>query len=67
MAYSPSVHAYVMSRICALADEFCNGHVVAMGGGGYNLDNLARAWVASVDAMVEAERFTSRQRQPVSA
>ncbi|NNJ96618.1 MAG: acetoin utilization protein AcuC [Gammaproteobacteria bacterium] len=66
MAYSPCVHAYVVSRICALADEFCNGHVVAMGGGGYNLDNLARAWVASVNAMVEAEQTTSPQFSPGS-
>jgi acetoin utilization protein AcuC len=54
MAYSPSVHAHAITRVCALADEFCDGRVVAMGGGGYNLDNIASAWTAVVSAMIDA-------------
>ena len=64
MAYSPAVHAHTMARVCALADEFADSRVVAMGGGGYNLDNLARAWTASVNAMVEAERLTNPHFSP---
>jgi acetoin utilization protein AcuC len=54
MAYTPSVHKYVVTKICAIADEFCHGRVVAMGGGGYNLENIATAWTAVVSAMIDA-------------
>ena len=55
MAYTPSVHNYAVTRICAIADELCNGRTVALGGGGYNLDNIARAWTAVVSAMIGAD------------
>jgi len=54
MAYSESVHEYAVSRICNIANEFCDGRVVAMGGGGYNLDNIAKTWTAVVSAMINA-------------
>jgi acetoin utilization deacetylase AcuC-like enzyme len=28
--------------------------MLAMGGGGYNHDNIARGWTADVDAMIKA-------------
>lgn len=52
MQYSEKAHAYAAERLCVIADEYCEGRVVAMGGGGYNLDNLARAWCAVVRAFV---------------
>ena len=55
MAFSPASHAYAAKRLCALADQYCDGKFLAMGGGGYNLDNIARAWTAVVDAMVKAD------------
>jgi len=54
MAFSPASHAYASERLCALADQYCDGKMLAMGGGGYNHDNIARAWTAVVDAMVKA-------------
>ena len=54
MAYSPAVHSHAVSRTCALADTLCDGKVVTMGGGGYNLDNIAKAWTAVVSALVGA-------------
>ena len=54
LQYSPQAHAYAAKRLCRLADEFCEGRLVAMGGGGYNLDNLAHAWTAVVDRLVTA-------------
>jgi acetoin utilization protein AcuC len=41
-------HAAVARHLCALADELCEGRLLAVGGGGYNRDNLARAWAAVV-------------------
>lgn len=44
-------HAYAAARLCALADRFCQGRLVATGGGGYDLANLARAWTRVVQAL----------------
>lgn len=52
MAYSEQSHATVTKQLCRIADEFCEGRLLAMGGGGYNLDNLAKAWCAVVGALV---------------
>ncbi len=54
MAYSESAHRHAVARLCSLANEYCDGRVVAMGGGGYNLDNIAKTWTAVVSAMVQA-------------
>jgi len=53
MHYSEKAHAHAATRLCQLADEYCDGRIVAMGGGGYNLDNLARGWTAVVRSFVE--------------
>lgn len=37
-------HAYVTSRLVLLANKHCAGRLLAMGGGGYNLDNIKTAW-----------------------
>jgi acetoin utilization protein AcuC len=36
-----------------IADEYCKGRILAMGGGGYNLANLAWAWNSVLEAMLE--------------
>ncbi|MEJ2449625.1 MAG: acetoin utilization protein AcuC [Gammaproteobacteria bacterium] len=50
--YSEQAHAHAATRLCALADELCEGRLVVMGGGGYKLDNIARAWVAVVASLI---------------
>ena len=55
LAYSEATHAHAVARLCVIADECCDGRVVAMGGGGYNLDNIARTWTAVVSAMIGDE------------
>lgn len=52
MQYSTATHAHAATRLCNLADELCAGRLVAMGGGGYNLDNLAQGWTAVVESFV---------------
>jgi acetoin utilization protein AcuC len=47
-------HAHAARRLCALADEIGHGRVLAMGGGGYNRRNLARAWTRVVQSFLEA-------------
>ncbi|MDH5649092.1 MAG: acetoin utilization protein AcuC [Gammaproteobacteria bacterium] len=55
MAYSPDVHAHATRQLCLLANEFCQGRLLATGGGGYHRGNLARAWTAVVKSLIEAE------------
>jgi len=47
------VHARVTADLCKLADQHCEGRLLALGGGGYNLDNIAAAWCAVVQAMID--------------
>lgn len=54
LEYSEAVHAHAARRLCALADRHSAGRILAMGGGGYNLDNLARAWTAVVRSFTES-------------
>ena len=37
-------HAHVASSLSDLANKHCAGRLLAMGGGGYNLDNIKAAW-----------------------
>ena len=53
MVYDPSVHYHAAKRLCKIADETCGGRFIAMGGGGYNRDNIAQAWNAVVEAMLD--------------
>jgi len=52
LRFTPRAHALAAQRLCRLADEYCNGRIIAMGGGGYNRANLAAAWNDVVAAML---------------
>ncbi|MCU7829742.1 MAG: acetoin utilization protein AcuC [Candidatus Thiodiazotropha sp. (ex Myrtea sp. 'scaly one' KF741663)] len=52
MAFTPAAHAYAARQLNRLADEYCNGRFIALGGGGYNRTNLALGWNAVVEAML---------------
>ena len=53
LQYTPAAHAHAARRLRALADELCGGRIVAMGGGGYDRANLAAAWCAVVEALLD--------------
>ena len=54
LEYSKKAHAHAAERLCKLANEMCEGKLIAMGGGGYNHDNIAKAWTAVVKSMAQA-------------
>ncbi|MFQ5937286.1 MAG: acetoin utilization protein AcuC [Acidiferrobacterales bacterium] len=53
MQFTPAAHGHAAKQLCAIADEFCQGRIIAMGGGGYNRTNLALAWSAVMAAMLD--------------
>jgi len=53
LRYTPRSHAYAADRLCYLADKHAQGRLLAMGGGGYNRGNLARAWCAVVSQIAD--------------
>lgn len=54
LCFTEQAHADAALMLCRLADKHCAGRIVATGGGGYNRDNLARAWTRVVKSFVEA-------------
>ena len=53
LQYTPAAHAHAAESLCTLADEFCQGRILATGGGGYNRANLATAWCGVVEALLQ--------------
>jgi len=53
MAYSAASYSHAAKRLRAFADQHCEGRLLAMGGGGYNLDNIASGWTAVVAALAK--------------
>jgi acetoin utilization protein AcuC len=45
-------HAFVASRLILLANKHCQGRLLAMGGGGYNLDNIKAAWNDVIENLI---------------
>lgn len=54
LRYTEEAHAHAATRLCELSREWAHGRILAMGGGGYNRRNIARAWTRVVRALVEA-------------
>ncbi len=52
MALTPAAHAHATRQLCRIADEHCQGRLLVTGGGGYNRQNIARAWTAVLEAML---------------
>lgn len=51
---SAKSHAMAARSLCRLADQLGHGRVLAVGGGGYNLHNLATAWTAVVAELLQS-------------
>jgi acetoin utilization protein AcuC len=54
LQFTPAAHAHAARRLCTLADRYCEGRILGMGGGGYNRVNLAQGWTAVVAEFVAA-------------
>ena len=54
LCYTEQAHANAAAALCRIADKYCGGRIVGTGGGGYNRQNLARAWTRVVQSFVAA-------------
>lgn len=52
LRFTPRAHAHAARRLCVLADEMCEGRLMAFGGGGYHRPNLAGAWCAVLEELL---------------
>ncbi|MES0371943.1 MAG: acetoin utilization protein AcuC [Mariprofundaceae bacterium] len=52
MRFTPAAHAHATESLRRIADEFCQGRLIALGGGGYNRGNLAAGWSAVLSSML---------------
>jgi acetoin utilization protein AcuC len=48
LKYSPRAHRHAADVLHALAHKHCKGRIVALGGGGYNRENIGAAWTEVV-------------------
>ncbi len=49
--YTEKVHEFVATRLHKFSHEKCEGRFIAVGGGGYDPANIAKAWLSVVKAM----------------
>ena len=54
LRYSDKPHAYAAQQLCKIADQYASGRLLALGGGGYNLHNIARAWIAVTKSLIKS-------------
>lgn len=62
LRYSSAAHGQAAESLCALADAHAGGRLLAMGGGGYNRRNLALAWSAVLEALVNTTKNPETSR-----
>jgi acetoin utilization protein AcuC len=54
LGFSSAIHLHAATRLAHIANQKCNGRLVALGGGGYSLDNIAQGWVNVVKGLLNA-------------
>ena len=52
MSLTEKSHGMAAKSLKSIADQYCEGRMLALGGGGYNLSNIARAWNSVVENMI---------------
>ncbi|MGI9205996.1 MAG: acetoin utilization protein AcuC [Woeseiaceae bacterium] len=54
LKFTENAHARAARELSRLARKLCGGRLIGTGGGGYNRDNLARAWTRVVEAFADS-------------
>ena len=59
LQYTSKVHRFAADSLHRLAHEHCNGRIMALGGGGYNRENIGAAWTEVVKSFASDKVFKS--------
>ncbi|MEM3530173.1 MAG: acetoin utilization protein AcuC, partial [Nitrososphaerales archaeon] len=51
--YTEEAHRYATKRLHRISHELCDGRIMALGGGGYNPDNVAKAWMEVLKGLLD--------------
>ncbi|MXY14509.1 MAG: acetoin utilization protein AcuC [Proteobacteria bacterium] len=51
---SEAAHRFVTEELIGYAEQHCSGRLLALGGGGYNLENISNGWTAVTESMLNA-------------
>jgi len=52
LKFTEKSHYQAAKQLRKIADKYANGRLLVMGGGGYNLDNIAKTWCAVIKALI---------------
>lgn len=52
LRYTPKAHRYAAEQLHQIAHQYSRGRILAMGGGGYNPENTAKAWTEVIEAFL---------------
>jgi acetoin utilization protein AcuC len=55
LRFSPAAHGRAARDLATLADRLGHGRVLGLGGGGYNRTNLAQAWSAVCEGLIDGK------------
>jgi acetoin utilization protein AcuC len=53
LQYSSRAHNFAANVLHRLSHEHSEGRIIALGGGGYNLSNIANAWTEIVKSLID--------------
>jgi acetoin utilization protein AcuC len=54
LKFSEDAHGLAAASLCEIADRHASGRLVALGGGGYNRDNIATGWSRVVSELIDS-------------
>ncbi len=54
LCYSSLTHKFVTEELIRYANKHCRGKMIALGGGGYNLENISTGWLAVTERLINA-------------
>lgn len=57
LQYTSNAHKFTADSLHRLSHKYCNGKIIALGGGGYNRSNIGAAWTEVVKSLASKSDF----------
>jgi acetoin utilization protein AcuC len=52
LQYSSNAHRYAAEKLHGISHRYCDGKIIALGGGGYNQENIGKGWTQVVRSFI---------------